>query len=189
MSKGNLIFLIFVALEIAVMIMVGKMIGALYVVLWFVAMIFLGLVIIARTIRAIGEYGYITTSSIFVRLTAALLLMIPGFISDFMALLLMLLPNFNLKLSSKVAHGLADNPFVGKFFIHKFGARYVFSQNQEGSASAPDDNDAPYGQPSRPEQPKSDLQKAREHFQSKRPVIDADYESVPEDDDKNGKSN
>lgn len=183
MSKVKIIFLLFVVLELVLLFEIGSAVGVLPVVLWVILMMLVGANVIARALRQAQNPFTLDPISLIVRLLAGVLLICPGFISDVLALLLLLLPGFRSFAGNQVSHSnIIHHATFGRFF----GSKFHFTQenmDNPGFGSNEQDN-APYGQPSRPEQPKSDLQKAREHFQSKRPVIDAEYESVPDEDDK-----
>lgn len=192
MSKVSLFFLVFLIAEIAVLAKLVSSVGFLGVLLWLILMVFVGVQMISLFLRRMkaAESGIVSLFA-FRYLFAGILFIFPGVISDVIGILLLLIPGVRDFIFNRLNYSFISNRQVYKDrFMSKFFDSYT-SYTNGGAGMSNDQSEQAnhynpynqYGQPNRPEQPKSDLQRAKEHFQSKRPVIDADYESVPENQD------
>lgn len=189
MSKSGWFLIIFVICEIALLAQMISSFGFLYTLLWLLLMAVIGSRLIYTASQAMqGRGKRITPGTAITYFLGGFLLIIPGVLTDVLALLILLLPKFNqLAITSfSKRYGRSHSRFSEYFGSSEF----FFSQTDFGSndttgatGSSESEGQDPnvYGQPTRNEQPKSQAQKARDQFKSKRTVIDADFESVPED--------
>lgn len=170
MSKGLFVVLGLLVLEVLIIAQLISSFGFLNVLIWLIIDVAIGVYLIRKSVsngRAI-YVSYIFAGSLF---------LIPGLISDVLACLILL---FHYKMQ-----GVLDRISNEDFFkVHMKHMRERNWGNEEPFATDHNEQENPYGQPKHQEQPKSDLQKARMHFQSKRPIIDAEYESAQDDDKK-----
>lgn len=183
MSKGKILFFLFVVLEFVLLFELGAAIGALPVVLWVILMMFVGINMIIRAFTQARNPLTLNPIVLILQLFAGVLLFFPGIISDVLAVLVLLIPRFRAFACSRVSqYDILNRSSFSRFFGQNFESTSRDDMGNPDFSGTNKQDNAPYGQPSHSEQPKSDLQKAREHFQSKRPVIDAEYESVPDED-------
>lgn len=198
MSKVSVFFLLFVVLEFAVLFKLAGLVGVLPLLLWLILMVVVGVRLITssfqRMRQALAENSFVLAPLQLNYVVAGCLLIFPGVVSDVLAVLLILVPGLRSFTFNKMSHtSMAQRSTFKTFFYQDFqnfngtGTNGTAEGPSETHTSPYNDPTNPYGQPNRPEQPKSDLQKAKEHFQSKRPVIDADYESVPDDEPSDAK--
>jgi len=157
-----LALLLLPALELWLMIEIGSEVGALAVILWLVAMIFLGINLLrylgassmlraAQGVRSGGMPARSLADGLF-KAIGAVLLIIPGFLTDFIALLCfipllrgLLLKRWLAKIAVKAsargfnAAGFGDNPFKSGPFSGAPGNVY----EHQGSSRGAGDKDIP----------------------------------------------
>lgn len=189
MSKLSIFGLVFIFLEFALLFKLAGVLGGWTVLFWLVLMIVVGVNLIRFSFsrfRAMMETRRMSSGVWELNmLLAGVLLIFPGLITDILAVFLLIFPKIRSFLYTKFSH--SPMAFQGRFkqFFGEhqqsggFGAQGGFTSQQETYSSH--DQYGGYGQPQPKEQAKSDLQRAKDYFQSKRPVVDVDFESVPEE--------
>lgn len=183
MLKLSIVGLVFLFLEFALLYKLAIAFGGWTVFFWLLFMIVAGTYVIREAFARIKNM--MSTGTMFFggaelnMMIAGVLMIFPGVITDVLALILLLLPRMvRSLLMTKLSHtSMAGQDRFKQFF----GQGNVNSNYEPGHGPGSVDPRSPYGEPTPKDEPKSDLQRAKEHFQSKRPVIDAEYESVPED--------
>lgn len=186
MSKLSIFGLVFIFLEFALLFKLAGVFGGWTVLFWLVLMVVVGVNLIRFSFSRFRAMLEQRRTSVGVwelnMLLAGVLLIFPGVITDCLAVFLLVFPKIRYFLYTKLSHSpMAFNGRFKQFFSNQEQER-GFEEQQTYHYDAQSQY-GPHGQPQPKDQAKSDIQKAKEYFQSKRPVVDVDFEPVPDNKD------